>query len=119
MQHNHIGAAAHDLARKAQFLTADRTAKQKRQLANWLAGRRRIRRSHRSSYIDSDEESGESEEANSAYDETESDEQSYNQNRDRLDDISDTHYPFWDTYDALNQYYLEIGRFRAFSAVWW
>lgn len=91
---------------------ADRTVKQKRQLY-WLTSNRRIRRNHKSSYIDSDEESAESEEANSEYDETESDEQtnqSDNLNRDRLDDISDTHYPFWDTYDALNQYYLEIGK---------
>lgn len=112
MQHNHIGSAAHELvARIKQIVAADHTIKQKRQL-NWFGSFHRVPRSHKTMYIDSDEESIESEEANSEYEEAESDEQSnqaLNHNRDRLDEISDTHYPFWDTYDALNQYYLEIG----------
>lgn len=34
-------------------------------------------------------------------------------NHDRLDDTSNQHIPFWDTYDSVNQLYLEIGKFTA------
>lgn len=30
-------------------------------------------------------------------------------NHDRLDDTSNQHIPFWDTYDSVNQLYLEVG----------
>lgn len=31
-------------------------------------------------------------------------------NHDRLDDTSNQHIPFWDTYDSVNQLYLEVGK---------
>lgn len=31
-------------------------------------------------------------------------------NHDRLDDTTNQHIPFWDTYDSVNQLYLEIGK---------
>lgn len=32
-----------------------------------------------------------------------------NNKKDRLDDITSLHVPFWDTYDTVNQLYLELG----------
>lgn len=31
--------------------------------------------------------------------------------RDRLDEVPSIEAPFWDTYDAINQLYLELGKF--------
>lgn len=32
-------------------------------------------------------------------------------NRDRLDEMTNLRIPFWDTYDSINQLYLEMGEF--------
>lgn len=87
--------------------TAETTsAKQKRQLA-WSPIRRRKKQS-RSSYNYYDNEDDDSDESES---EEDSDHDThYTHNRDRLENTNDQPYPFWDTYDTLNQYYLEVGK---------
>lgn len=53
-----------------------------------------------------------------------------NNKKDRLDDITSLHVPFWDTYDTVNQLYLELGeqshllyfffvRFYFFFTLWY
>lgn len=82
--------------------------KQKRQMTSWpLPFRRRSKKQSRSfNYYDNEDDSDED-------DSSESDEDThhYTHNRDRLEDTNDQPYPFWDTYDTLNQYYLEVGKF--------
>lgn len=111
-QHNHIGSSTHGIGKLTHFDGSEITSKQKRQLV-WIATHRRNKRSRKLNYYETDDDSDESEELDSHYDDKESDEQTNHSNshnsRDRLDDIGDTHYPYWDTYDALNQYYLEVG----------
>lgn len=38
-------------------------------------------------------------------------------NRDRLDEMTNLRIPFWDTYDSINQLYLEMGEFFLWSVV--
>lgn len=81
--------------------------KQKRQMTSWpLPFRRRKKQSRSFNYYDNEDDSDED-------DSSESDEDThhYTHNRDRLEDTNDQPYPFWDTYDTLNQYYLEVGEY--------
>lgn len=88
--------------------TIETSVKQKRQMRRSIM-RKRKKRNRNFSYYDNDSEDS---------DESEEDEEitghnnNYNHNRDRLDDINDQPFPFWDTYDTLNQYYLEIGLYN-------
>lgn len=52
---------------------------------------------------DDDDDSENGTETNGRYGET-------TNNHDRLDDTSNQHIPFWDTYDSVNQLYLEVGK---------
>lgn len=40
-------------------------------------------------------------------------------NRDRLDEMTNLRIPFWDTYDSINQLYLEMGEFFLWSVRIW
>lgn len=99
-----VGATAADITASVQSINV----KQKRQMTSWpLPFRRRKKQSRSFNYFDNDDDSDED-------DSSESDEDThhYTHNRDRLEDTNDQPYPFWDTYDTLNQYYLEVGEFR-------
>lgn len=88
------------------------TGKQKRQLTAWPSSfRRRKKQSSRNFHYYDHNDDDDSDEDDSS----ESDEEThhYTHNRDRLEDTNDQPYPFWDTYDTLNQYYLEIGESHA------
>lgn len=87
--------------------TGEAGSKQKRQLS-WSPIRRRKKRNRSFSYYDNEEDSDESDSEHED-ESNEYDEAHYSHNRDRLEDTNDQPYPFWDTYDTLNQYYLEIG----------
>lgn len=104
-KHNHIATPMEGINRLSKS-TVEANVKQKRQML-WSAVRRRNKRNHGFSYYDNEEDSEESER-----DESESNEYDahYNHNRDRLENTDDQPYPFWDTYDTLNQYYLEVGK---------
>lgn len=105
-KHNHIATPMEGINRLSKS-TIETNVKQKRQMG-WSAMRKRKKRNRSFNYYDNNEDSDES-------DENEHDEESneynvhYNHNRDRLEETNDQTYPFWDTYDTLNQYYLEIG----------
>lgn len=47
----------------------------------------------------------------------ESNEATERDNRDRLDDNTDFRLPFWDTYDSINQLYLQIGKYTLYGAM--
>lgn len=102
-KHIHIATPTEGLNRLKK--SAVEATKQKRQMG-WAPLRRRKKRNRSFSYYDNDDDSEESESEH----EDESNEANYSHNRDRLEDTNDQPYPFWDTYDTLNQYYLEIGR---------
>lgn len=127
-KHNHIATpmdGIHHLSSKMTTITNTNTnaaaaavavaagvqsinVKQKRQMTVWpLPFRRRKKQSRNFNYYDNEDDSDED-------DSSESDEESqhYTHNRDRLEDTNDQPYPFWDTYDTLNQYYLEVGKFQ-------
>lgn len=72
----------------------------------WTPIRRRKKRNRSFSYYNGDDDSDESE-----HDEDESNEYDtqYKHNGDRLESTNDQPYPYWEAYDTLNQYYLEIG----------
>lgn len=89
--------------------TGEASAKQKRQMG-WSPIRRRKKRNRSFSYYDNDEDSDESESESEHEEESNEYDAHYSHNRDRLEDTNDQPYPFWDTYDTLNQYYLEIGK---------
>lgn len=103
-KHNHIATPMEGINRLSKS-TIETSVKQKRQMGRSIM-RKRKKRNRNFSYYDNDSEDS---------DESEEDEEitghnnNYNHNRDRLDDTNDQPYPFWDTYDTLNQYYLEIG----------
>lgn len=65
-------------------------------------------------------DSGHSEEETDEFDETEeergdsAEETTERGHKDRLDDTGTLHMPFWDTYDAINQLYLQVGKSWAF-----
>lgn len=102
-KHNHIATPMEGTNRlsKSNFKA---NTKKKRQMP-WISAKRRKKRNHSNSYYDTDDDSDESEhiEDSNEYD------THFSHNRDRLEDINDQPFPFWDTYDTLNQYYLEIG----------
>lgn len=102
-KHNHI-ATENLLLNRLSKSTVDQVgAKQKRQML-WSVSRRRKKRNRNFNYYDNDEDSDESEhEEENEYD------SHYSHNRDRLEETNDQPYPFWDMYDTLNQYYLEVG----------
>lgn len=83
-------------------------AKQKRQLAWSPIVRRRKKQNRGYNYYDN-ENDNDSDESESEEDDADHNAH-YTHNRDRLEDTNDQPYPFWDTYDTLNQYYLEIGK---------
>lgn len=80
--------------------------KQKRQ-----TNPRRSKRNHGIEHANSEHSDEETDE----FDETEEDrgdsveETTEHGHRDRLDDTGTMHMPFWDTYDAINQLYLQVG----------
>lgn len=100
-KHNHIATPIEGINRLSK--TTDQvSAKQKRQ----MTVRKRRKRNRNLNYYDNDEDSEESDnedENDNEYD------AHYSHNRDRLEETNDQPYPFWDAYDTLNQYYLEIG----------
>lgn len=81
--------------------------KQKRQTSF-----RRNKRNREAEHTDS----GHSEEETDEFDETEeergdsAEETTERGHKDRLDDTGTIHVPFWDTYDAINQLYLQVGK---------
>lgn len=100
-KHNHIATPMEGMNRT----TVDVGAKQKRQIG-WSTINGRKKRNRSFSYYDNEEMSNESEhkEDSNEYNDN------YSRNRVRLEDTNDQRNPFWDTYDTLNQYYLEIGK---------
>lgn len=86
-------------------MTSETSAKKKRQTA-WSVIARRRKRNRSFSYYDNEDD--DSDESDSEGDDEFNKEQ-YNHNRDRLENTNDQPYPIWETYDTLNQYYLEIG----------
>lgn len=104
-KHNHIATPMEGINRLPKSF-GEASAKKKRQMP-WTSNRKRKKRNRSMNYYDNDEDSDESEhtEESNEYD------AHYSHNRDRLEDKNDQPYPFWDTYDTLNQYYLEIGEY--------
>lgn len=99
------GAAATDVNAGVQSVNV----KQKRQMTSWpLPFRRRKKQSRNFNYYDNEDDSDEDDDSS----ESDEDTHHYTHNRDRLEDTNDQPYPFWDTYDTLNQYYLEVGEYR-------
>lgn len=88
--------------------TGEVSTKQKRQMGWSSPIRKRKKRNRSFSYYDNDEDSDESESEHE--DESNEYDAHYSHNRDRLEDTNDQPYPFWDKYDTVNQYYLEIGK---------
>lgn len=100
--------------------TGDNNPKQKRQsnLSSSSNSRRpkRTPQHHNggSSNIDEEVDKSESDELDEAdeNDEDETIDSAEEQlNRDRLDEMTNLRIPFWDTYDSINQLYLEMGEF--------
>lgn len=83
--------------------------KQKRQMIRNVSMRRRNKRNR--NYYNNNEDSDESDERDMDYDGRDSDEENDRRSKDRLNETPDQHCPFWDAYDSLNQYYIEIGKF--------
>lgn len=66
---------------------------------------------HKRNYVHEETDNSESEEIEE--NDTKLDESNEKRNnRDRLDDTTKLHVPFWDTYDSINQLYLEMGEFN-------
>lgn len=100
--------------------TSDNNPKQKRQsnLSSSSNSRRpkRTPQHHNggSSNVDEEVDKSESDELDEAdeNDEDETIDSAEEQlNRDRLDEMTNLRIPFWDTYDSINQLYLEMGEF--------
>lgn len=94
-KHNHIATPMEGSKLKVN-------TQQKRQ-TGWSPIRKRKKRNRNLNYYDNDEDSDEDD------DSSEYDTHYTSHNRDRLEDTNDQPYPYWDAYDTLNQYYLEIG----------
>lgn len=111
--HNHIASPIEVNNKLTDTNDDHHNQKQKRQ-TNFL--RRNKRTNHE---VDRNDESGQSDEDLDEFDDNDdthdSDESKIKDNRDRLDDTTDIHLPFWDTYDSINQLYLQIGTFSFFS----
>lgn len=129
--HNHIATPIETNAK----LTADKrnenvdnmisthtNLKQKRQTTIYRRRRKRNRSMDISDEADEEDEDIEQDGDNEAEEFDENDDELINNNshnesneakeknsRDRLDDSTDFRIPFWDTYDSINQYYLQIG----------
>lgn len=109
-KHNHI-ATPNEL-KLTNLVGAEISFKQKRQMAR-ASTRRRYKR-NRNYYMNNheNEDSDEPDEIDYNDGESQEDDEHDIHNRDRLYDSTkiEQHCPFWDSYDALNQYYLEIGK---------
>lgn len=114
-KHNHI-AKPNEL-KLTNLVDAEISFKQKRQMTR-VSTRRRYKRNrnyytNNNSNNNNGEDSVESDEHEIDYNDDESQEEVHDiYDRDRLDDSTkfEQHCPFWDSYDALNQYYLQIGK---------
>lgn len=109
-KHNHI-ATSIDLNKLTKLVENEVSFKQKRQMAR-ITTRRRNKRNR--NYYNNNDDSDESDEHETNYDDRDSDgdDERNEHRRDRLDETPDQHCPFWDAYDPLNQYYLEIGMLK-------
>lgn len=118
--HNHIGTPSGDHSKlsAAVVATSDNNPKQKRQsnLSSSSNSRRpkRTPQHHNGgiSNVDEEVDKSESDELDEAdeNDEDETIDSAEEQlNRDRLDEMTNLRIPFWDTYDSINQLYLEMG----------
>lgn len=95
-----------ELNKLTKLVDTEISLKQKRQM---VRTRRRNKR-NRNYYNNNNEDSDESNE-HEYDDDDERDSDENRRNRDRLEETPDQHCPFWDAYDSMNQYYLEIGKF--------
>lgn len=110
-KHNHIASPIEETNKLTNAPESNAiNHKQKRQM-NFALSRRRNKRNHISNEYDTEDDDENNERERDSNESNESDETTEKNNHDRLDDASNQHYPFWDSYDAVNQLYLEIGKF--------
>lgn len=104
--HNHIATPNGDHSKLSVITTGDNSQKQKRQ-SNF----KRAKRNHEVPPEEVDK--SESDEVDETDEEDETiDSAEDTKHRDRLDELTNLRIPFWDTYDSINQLYLEMGEFN-------